>query len=150
MYFDDLTPYSYCLTKSLPAVLNVGWLDHSRSFRRGQAPDNFIKALKRWLSKAKANQTRGFELCRFCRMNNYQQMHVVVEERNVMLGSAEIWVPGIKGEVYASPTIIVHYVEEHEYLPPDQYIDAVLRPVPTDWNAAAVAERMIEESLSSP
>lgn len=66
-------------------------------------------------------------------------MRLQMDEESVMLGSAEIWVPGREGCIYAAPTLIVHYVEAHEYLPPPEFIEAVLRDPPPGWNAKEVA-----------
>jgi hypothetical protein len=43
--------------------------------------------------------------------------------------SAEIRVVGNNGRVYASPMMLVHYVEAHGYLPPQEFIDAVMQIV---------------------
>jgi hypothetical protein len=39
-------------------------------------------------------------------------------------GNGEIWVPG-DDVIYAAPVLIVHYIEEHGYLPPPQFLKAV-------------------------
>jgi hypothetical protein len=57
----------------------------------------------------------------------------------VHIGSDEIWVPGENGRIYAAPSLIVHYVEEHNYLPPPPFIEAVLRPVPSGWKPERIA-----------
>ncbi len=44
----------------------------------------------------------------------------------LVLGSAEIRVFGSNGVTYAAPDMIYHYVAEHEYKPPDEFIEAVL------------------------
>jgi len=38
------------------------------------------------------------------------------------------------GTNYASPTLIVHYIDEHSYLPPDVYIAAVREGEETSVN----------------
>jgi hypothetical protein len=43
-----------------------------------------------------------------------------------MLGSAEIRVPGKSGIQYACPNMIYHYLQDHNYRPPDEFITAVL------------------------
>ena len=40
--------------------------------------------------------------------------------------SAEIRVRG-KRCWYAAPTLVLHYVEKHEYQPPDEFVRAVMR-----------------------
>ncbi|WP_278263247.1 hypothetical protein [Nocardia sp. AG03] len=42
------------------------------------------------------------------------------------LGNGEILVRGAVGECYIAPVMIIHYVLLHNYLPPREFIDAVL------------------------
>ena len=151
MYFDDLTPYSYDLPKPLAGVLNVGWLDDRYPFTRGTPPVGFAAALSSWLLHAKANQMRGFQLCRFCRfegsqLERYRQIEIMVEGQKIYLGSAEVWIPSSSGAIFAAPNLILHYVEAHQYLPPTSFIEAVLQPIPREWNAVAVAELMLKQA----
>ncbi|MEJ7786715.1 MAG: hypothetical protein WKF96_18085 [Solirubrobacteraceae bacterium] len=46
--------------------------------------------------------------------------------RPVRLRNGEIRVTGEDGTVYAAPTMIAHYVAEHDYLPPQEFVDALL------------------------
>jgi hypothetical protein len=41
------------------------------------------------------------------------------------LGNGEIIVKGEDGRRYAAPTLILHYIEAHHYLPPEEFIQAV-------------------------
>jgi len=41
------------------------------------------------------------------------------------LGSAEIRVQGIDGAVYAAPNLIYHYMANHNYLPPEEFLGAI-------------------------
>ncbi|HDY5947901.1 TPA: hypothetical protein RQ911_001945 [Pseudomonas aeruginosa] len=46
---------------------------------------------------------------------------------DVGLGFSEIWVPAVeKGAYFASPSLIIHYIEEHGYCPPQIYSEAVM------------------------
>jgi len=40
-------------------------------------------------------------------------------------GFSEIRVFGKKGKVYAAPNLIFHYIMEHDYTPPKEFIEAV-------------------------
>ncbi len=44
-----------------------------------------------------------------------------------LLGAAEIHVDGGGGAAFAAPSLIVHYVTEHEYLPPVEFREAVVK-----------------------
>jgi hypothetical protein len=45
--------------------------------------------------------------------------------QTLALGDAEIRVGGENGIVYAAPTLICHYIHEHGYRPPDEFLAAV-------------------------
>ena len=44
-------------------------------------------------------------------------------------GSTNVFVPGA-GVVYAAPELILHYIDEHQYQPPLDFCDALLRCPP--------------------
>jgi hypothetical protein len=41
-------------------------------------------------------------------------------------GNGEIYVPGREGVLYNAPVLISHYVDDHDYRPPDEFVEAVL------------------------
>lgn len=48
-----------------------------------------------------------------------------------MSGGAEIRVFSPTGKLYAAPNLIFHYVEAHDYLPPQEFMDALFAgPLP--------------------
>jgi hypothetical protein len=116
-YFPDLTPYEYFLETDPP--VNVGWLDQAHSFQHGDAPEGFVEQL-RVLGQSPVKTTRGYHHCDFC--GNLEGRFISDEE----LSDAEIRVRGADGTTYAAPCLILHYVTAHHYLPPQQFIDAVM------------------------
>jgi hypothetical protein len=43
------------------------------------------------------------------------------------LGAAEIWIPSKDRNVFfAAPSMVYHYVEKHSYLPPEEFVVAVM------------------------
>ncbi|HTW24902.1 MAG TPA: hypothetical protein VMD78_14950 [Candidatus Baltobacteraceae bacterium] len=52
-------------------------------------------------------------------------MPVEVEGRVFKLGSAEIHVKAPDGRTFAAPDLIYHYVAQHGYKPPLEFIDVV-------------------------
>lgn len=116
-YFPDLTPYAYIVSRwtEQPIALNVGWLEHGHEFARGPVPAEFTERLAQLVARP-VNRCRGSHTC-WC------------GER---AGNGEIRVPSAAG-VYAAPVLIAHYVEAHDYRPPQAFIDAVLAaPLPDD------------------
>ncbi len=72
------------------------------------------------------NRTRGFQECHFCTDPAYP---VIMKsgDQELALGSAEVRVTGDDGTVYAAPTLVAHYIAGHDYLPPAEFVEALLR-----------------------
>jgi hypothetical protein len=45
--------------------------------------------------------------------------------KNMLLGSAEIRVPGKALRTYSAPNLIYHYMKDCGYLPPQEFLDAL-------------------------
>lgn len=138
MHFPDLTPYEYCVEECDTPALNIGWLDADHEFTQGTPPPGFLDR-PRLLSHTRVKQMRGFEACPFCpnlsspltpgNWFEYDQAlyHSCFEDGR--FSSAEICVIGRDGRTYASPVMVLHYVEAHNYLPPEEFINAVMQTV---------------------
>jgi hypothetical protein len=144
LYFPDLSPYGYSMASSLPDVLNIGWLDRSEPFSKGAVPKLLVDRLKSWFQLARVNQMRGIHECNLCRAEQWpllplqQNPSVSIEGRTLFLGNWEIWIPTSGGRVFASPALIVHYVEAHGYQPPGEFISAVMNDNAIEnWDADA-------------
>ena len=122
-HFHDLTPYEYN-ADDLQGV-NVGWLSTDHPYPEGDVPPGLLDILKRCCHDVGVHQTRGLHACDFC-----DDPYAYRENRD--LGSAEIWIFS-EDRIYAAPTLIVHYIEAHRYLPPQDFIAAVMTgPMPPD------------------
>lgn len=122
MYYKDLTKYEY-MTKE--DSLNIGWLQKGHLFSKGDVPEEFLEKLWKYL-RYPVQVCRGFHACDFC---NIAQKGVPIvefkgEKREV--GYYEIRVWGKDGNVYAAPSLIFHYISQHGYKPPQEFIDAVM------------------------
>jgi len=123
-YFRDLTPYSYyhdCCAAPEDRVLNVGWLSESVDFKKGRLDGRLLEKLLR-LCNRPVNQMRGLHACPFC---GKFPIRIPFGDKEILLGSAEIRVPGGKGIVFAAPTLIYHYIRDHDYMPPDDFVNAI-------------------------
>jgi len=108
-YYSDLSPYEYGF--SIPECVNIGWLDKDHDFEKGDVPNEFIEKLKELPTFA---AHAGYHNCPFCEG-----------------GGRDTWSSSIKmvignGLVYLTPAMIVHYVRDHHYKPPQEFIDAVM------------------------
>lgn len=136
MYFADLTPYVYIRGDDNPPALNVGWLDSAHEFPKGVVPAGFLARLRQ-LQGQRVHQTRGFQVCQFCpQLKEVLNHKPWTEEHKAFyqaclqdgrFSSAEFRVRGLSGRVYAAPLMLAHYVETHHYLPPDEFVAAVMQ-----------------------
>ena len=54
-------------------------------------------------------------------------MAIARDGGTLSLGTSEIRVFGQDGTIYAAPDLIYHYVIDHQYRPPDVFIDTLLQ-----------------------
>lgn len=144
MHFNDLTPYVYLTPKRrpLPSVLNVGWLDRWHLTTKGAVDSAIVEKLLALTDHdgTRVNQTRGLHDCPWCKQ-------IIKLADGSPLGSAEIWVPGENGIVYAAPTLVTHYITEHEYQPPAEFLAAVTTFDPASaWNASDLYEDLLRQT----
>jgi hypothetical protein len=112
MYREDFSPYREFPVDSGPMAWNIGWLDQSCPFPTGDTSGRFRSVLRQ-LAKNIKNPMWGSHECEFCSGKGAQ-------------GNGEIHVAAPDGNIYVAPALVVHYVECHNYLPPQEFIDAVL------------------------
>jgi len=135
-YFKDLSPYAYMEdhgTLNLP-TLNIGWLSNREPFQKGRSARGFKDKLLRFCSdEFVVLIARGFHTCEFCGLKEqwYKERQGKYGEKAswASIGDGEIRVLG-KSAVYAAPTLIYHYVLEHQYKPPREFIEAILAGEP--------------------
>jgi hypothetical protein len=128
MFFADLTPYEYGYAMPRSNVLNVGWLARGHAFPVGAVPATLVHALRR-LARSPENLYRGYHSCEFC-----PEPPVVVSSTGKRvsnppgetMGNGEIRVAGLEGVVYVAPVLVAHYIEVHNYRPPEAFIQAVI------------------------
>lgn len=122
-YFADMSPYNYPAFKgqSHAEFLNIGWLDAGHAYNRGFTDGVLLDKLVR-LSATPVNRARGHHRCPFCDV-----YPVSITRLNITLdlGDAEIRVPGRVGIVFVCPTMICHYIQDHHYHPPDEFLNAL-------------------------
>jgi hypothetical protein len=142
-YYLDLSPYSYTSTDSEVGVnsINIGWLAKTKSFTNGVTSQEFQKNLLEFCSKWCIHYFLGYHFCQFCR-NIDNPIQINQGEEEIQLGNGEIRVIGQAG-IYAAPTLIYHYVVEHHYRPPDEFIEAILTgPSPGSVEHQALIKRL--------
>ena len=117
-YFSDLSPLTYWGPE--PGVFAVGWLDENHEFPKEKVSEEFENALGVACRSYLVKFTRGWHECPFsCPVRKG-----FLKEAS---GSAELRVWAESGVIYAAPELIHHYVVAHEYRPPDEFVQAVMR-----------------------
>ena len=112
-FFEDLTPYTFFHPEEEPdGTVNIGWLERGHTFPTGKTSAEFRAKLQQ-LSQFRVKRTRGFHSCDFCKGRD--KPHSLAEIR--VLGDERL---------YAAPELVYHYVVEHGYKPPEEFIAAVL------------------------
>jgi len=147
-YFPDLSSYAYS-NHVQPGVVHIGWLDGIHDYPRGIVPKHLITKMK-LLAKAPVELYRGFHICELCqepeevkrdRAQKLEAQRAAIakrENRPLRDFMSQLWADWTKtrmsnGEirirngdtVYAAPILIVHYIEEHGYLPPSEFLHAL-------------------------
>jgi hypothetical protein len=127
-YYADLTPYEF-LPDTVPdgvELLNVGWLEPGEEFPTGPTDPEFLANLITLAADHVTAVTRGFHTCRLPhRFEDDFQFGAVYGSRVLFLGHAEIRVTAADGRGLAAPSLVVHYVRDHAYLPPEPFLEAV-------------------------
>lgn len=174
-YFRDLSLYSY--TRYARWALNVGWLDPIHAFDRELPSERVLDALWQFV-KAPVVRTRGLHACEIClrdpdhdvvvrdlqqrmRLVPYDELPWPEDDRtrsvravrhgeDLLIGNAEIRVFGENGAIYAAPTLIYHYVLEHHYKPPGEFVRALLvsaRPPGDEYRALLRRHEIDDEDV---
>jgi len=129
MYFSDLSNYSYYLKTPVNEAWNIGWLEEGKSYVTGNIENDFLSKLASIIVgnnivNVHVNQIRGVHPCALSGCDN---LEVEIGNRKIAVGSSEIWVPSKNpGQYFASPSMILHYMKAHHYLPPKEFISAVM------------------------
>ena len=129
-YYEDLSPYQY-VKDSIPAgvtAVNVGWLEPEEDYAKGSVPDGFIDSLAIIVRDSRQMKMRGWHGCRLPHIGHQEPYPtvVVVGGQKVSLGGAEVRVVAKSGEWMIAPDLVLHYVSNHSYKPPKDFIEAVM------------------------
>jgi hypothetical protein len=100
-----------------PHVRAIGWLSAKHAYPRGASSPAFTDRLRslcqRWGESGDALDwpvAAGPHTCELC---------------NDFRASGNIGVPS-GAALFVAPEMVAHYVEQHSYLPPQEFVDAVL------------------------
>jgi hypothetical protein len=67
----------------------------------------------------RVNQIRGVHPCNICGAHKFS---------SALIGSCKLWIPSHNvGIVLAAPSPVIHYIQEHNYCPTQDFVESVLR-----------------------
>jgi hypothetical protein len=151
-YYSDLSSYKYYMLYEIPEIRNVGWLDRENEFATGTVEPDFIEKLKRLIfasdegpCKILVNELRGSYACPICEKKDLELSN---KNEKFILGSSEIWIPEYKaeGHYFATFGLIIHYIKDHGYKPPQEFIDSVLiLDINLCFNGQAVRDKLVRK-----
>ena len=127
MFADEFRIYNYHLPYSIEGVFMVGWLDQKHGYHEGEVDSDIAAKLLRMIVEPPStfdihvNRMRGIHPCNLCGEDVFVVNSVGKE---IPLGMSEIWIPG-DGRWYAAPSLVVHYITEHAYGPPAEFLEAI-------------------------
>lgn len=134
MYLPDLSTYPFLESKDNIVFKAVGWLDVNHNFTQGSVTNEFMACL--WgFCQTPMIVSMGFHDCDLCNKFNYGYgVYAKREDMQIRLGSTIVAVfDGFSDyTVYVAPDMIYHYILEHQYLPPQQFVDSILKSPPPD------------------
>ena len=112
MFIPDLDTNGY-FAKG-PDVRSIGWLESDHPYRRGPVSSAFLLRLREHVESAyEPITTRGWHVCTLC-----------PEGTETRCGST-LMIPTPQ-RFYLAPGMIVHYIEAHDYQPPEKFVEAVM------------------------
>lgn len=120
--------------KEIENVVNIGWLGEKDSFIKGGTSYEFLVKLWEYykcpvLLTRKIYQNKSLD-------GDGNSFVAMGKGRSVQLGSFEIRVlDEAEKTVYAAPSLLIHYIVNHHYLPPIEFINAVINGPKPDSKA---------------
>ncbi len=123
-WYQDLTACDYFGSKSKARLLAVGWLERGHAYPNGQLDDLrplFELCRKPW----QPTLFLGWHDCSLCDSAEGPGSFEADGE-SVNIGTYNLFVPDLPSDcIYVAPTMILHYIEAHNYLPPEGFLEAV-------------------------
>jgi hypothetical protein len=125
MFYQDLS--TECQVDSGQHIRAVGWLGKraglpglfgaKHPFTVGEVDPGFVERLREHIRNAwQPVVAMGCHSCEFC--GNPQAK-----------GCRNVWIP-TRSLIYVAPELIVHYIDVHCYLPPREFVNAVMQCPP--------------------
>ncbi len=117
-------------------VRAVGWLSSNHPYTGGEVPAEFVDLLREFVRLA-SESAEALYFPVFCGLHTCELCDGVKDNRNFGVPSGEV--------LFVAPTMVVHYIEQHGYAPPPEFIAAVLTSPLPDTTECKSAVRIFGE-----
>ena len=118
MWYEDLTECDYFGKEIAENLTSVGWLEKGKDFRQGAVSKDCFSKLCEFQQNPWSLPMMfcGFHECDLCQFEG-------------KTGINNIFIPH-NGKIYVCPELITHYINNHFYRPPGEFIEALLNCPP--------------------
>jgi hypothetical protein len=138
-YYKDFTPCTYFQESDwLCRLMAIGWLEGGKPFLKGRTDSLAIERIHvlrgEFRTAFPSIVFRGLHACSLCCVGNaggatLDQSHI------------NLFIPH-RGFVFVAPARVDHYIQEHGYLPPESFVEALLAcpsPLSPEYRSAIQA-----------
>jgi hypothetical protein len=133
-WYDDLAACDYFGAEHAARFKAIGWLEEGREFKRGKTDPRFVHKLVLLLGEPNPLEHSAdphfCTLCAFSRGPSEFHLFQSPGMPSVPMGNRNLFLPG-SGFLYIAPSLILHYIDAHQYAPPEDFVKAVLECPPT-------------------
>lgn len=133
MHIPDLADYQLSSSGEASKLVAVGWLEAGHEFQVGDVDPQLIRKLIELLKNPwEPAVAGGHHACSFCRFSGGPasfRFGKMPSEPEVRIGSSNLWIPA-DGILYVAPSLILHYMDSHQYSPPMEFQRAVMNCPP--------------------
>jgi hypothetical protein len=131
VFIEDGQTYDY-MPETVPEnvrAVAVGWLDAHHPYNLGPAEADFVERLFEACRSHVSVQTRGWHRCGLCPALGEEHSPPTTAthgQETIIVGDTELRVIGRDGAWLIAPTLVIHYVTEHDYAPQPEFVEAVM------------------------
>ncbi len=137
MWFEDLTEYDFFGRKDSKKFFGedytiiptaVGWLENGKPYTTGEIPEELCGKLSEFINtRAITHVFLGIHECDLC------DVELSANQLNIIngFGSKTTFI-AYKDRLYIFPDLIIHYINDHSYLPPAEFIEGALDSIPQE------------------
>lgn len=126
VWFADLSPCDYFGFEDDSRFRAVGWLERGRDFTVGKVDERCVGRLAELLAEPwQPVHFLGFHQCDLCEVEQPPEAFRL-GRWTVSLGATNLFLPAPGIGILVAPSMVVHYICDHGYRPPDVFLRAVM------------------------